>query len=217
MAMFARDNFGPRHAFVFGLMGQHRACNSVADGVKACDIGGVMGIGFDRTARAHFNPQSFKPKACGIGFAPGGKQDDIGADRRLDPVGAATAAAVAAYAAQAASMSFLPKTKPYQAKRAAALALAAETERKSATAKLQRAATDSSSLASFTKAAPTPPPPVRPPAASKKAAPASPKETGTAAASAKAAAVKHAVQMNEEELRQVTFASARCVCVCVAR
>jgi hypothetical protein len=134
----------------------------------------------------------------------------------LDPVGAATAAAVAAYAAQAASMSFLPKTKPYQAKRAAALALAAETERKSATAKLQRAATDSSSLASFTKAAPTPPPPVRPPAASKKAAPASPKETGTAAASAKAAAVKHAVQMNEEELRQVTFASARCVCVCGA-
>ena len=88
MAMFARNNFGQCHAFVLSLMGQHRAGYGVAYGVKTGDVGGVMGIGFDRAARTHLDPQGFKPKASGIGLAPCCQQDDIRNHRRFGPVGA---------------------------------------------------------------------------------------------------------------------------------
>ena len=49
MARFARQNFGQRHALIFGLMRQHRANNRITNGIEPLDIGSEM-VGFDKYA-----------------------------------------------------------------------------------------------------------------------------------------------------------------------
>ena len=56
----ARQNFGQRHAFVFGLVGEHGADDGIADGVEAGDVGGVVAVGFHLTAREHFDAERFE-------------------------------------------------------------------------------------------------------------------------------------------------------------
>ncbi|KUP94357.1 hypothetical protein TRIHO_06760 [Tritonibacter horizontis] len=80
VAMFARDHLGDGHAFVFGLMGQHRPLDDVADGVDALDVGGPVAVGGDLAAFGHLDPQRIKAEALRIGFAPGGNQHHIGVE-----------------------------------------------------------------------------------------------------------------------------------------
>ena len=55
VTMFARDDFGGGHAFVFGFVRQHRTFDCVTNRIDARDIGLPMRVGFDLTAWGHFN------------------------------------------------------------------------------------------------------------------------------------------------------------------
>ena len=77
------QDFGQRHAFIFGLVGQHRAHDRITDGIEARDVGREMGVGLDLAARQHFDPQRLQPKARSIGLAARGHQDDVGVEGGL--------------------------------------------------------------------------------------------------------------------------------------
>ena len=76
--MFARNRVGHGHAFVFGLVGQHRTFDHVTNGVDAGDVSLPVGVDGDLTAFGHFHTQRIEPEPVGKGFAPCGYQNNVG-------------------------------------------------------------------------------------------------------------------------------------------
>ena len=81
VAMFACHDLCCGHAFVFGLMRQHRAFNDVADSVDAFDRG-FPGVAYrDLAAFGQLDPQTFKAQTVVERLAAGGDENDIGVQR----------------------------------------------------------------------------------------------------------------------------------------
>ncbi len=77
VAMLARNRVGDGHAFVFGLVGQHRAFDHVTNGVDARHVGGPMGIGCDLAALGQFHTQRVQTQTFGIRLTAGCNQHNI--------------------------------------------------------------------------------------------------------------------------------------------
>ena len=75
--MFARDDLCGGHALIFGLVGQHRTFDHIADCVDAGDTCLPMRVCFDLTTLCHLHAQCVQSQPLGIGFAPCGNQNNI--------------------------------------------------------------------------------------------------------------------------------------------
>ena len=80
MTRLARHDLGQCHAFVLGLVRQHRTGNHVADGVNARHIGLVVMIGAHPAAIVEHHARIFQPETLGERLAAGGDQHDVGFD-----------------------------------------------------------------------------------------------------------------------------------------
>ena len=79
MAGLAGDDLGHRHAFVLGLVGQHRAAHDVADGVDARHVGLEMIVDHHAAAIGR-DAGLLEPEPFRVGPPPDRHQNDVGLD-----------------------------------------------------------------------------------------------------------------------------------------
>src|SRR6185437_3953258 len=85
VAGLARDPFGAGDGLVFRLVRQHRALAAIADRPDAGNIGGVVRVGHDATARVELHARLFQTQLVDEGPPPDGDEHDIGLDHLLFP------------------------------------------------------------------------------------------------------------------------------------
>ena len=78
MAMFAGDDFGGRHALVFGFVGQHRAGDRIADRIDARHRGLPMVVDLDEAAIGHGDACRLEAQTFDKGTTAGCDQNDLG-------------------------------------------------------------------------------------------------------------------------------------------
>ena len=78
MARLPGKRLRQRHAFVFRLVGEHRAVDHVADGVDTVHTGLEMPIGRTRPRSSSLTPASSRPRSCGVGNTADAHQHHIG-------------------------------------------------------------------------------------------------------------------------------------------
>ena len=81
MAGLARDDFGAGHAFVLGLVREHRTRHHVADRIDALHAGDEMRVDLDATAVIERDAGLLQAEAFGVGHAPDTNENDIGFNR----------------------------------------------------------------------------------------------------------------------------------------
>src|SRR3569623_748770 len=74
VAGLAGDVLGDHHAFVGGLVRQHRPAHHGADGVDVGEIGAAVFVYHDVTTRVEREADAVGVEACGVGHAAGGHQ-----------------------------------------------------------------------------------------------------------------------------------------------
>mmetsp|Transcript_23619 Transcript_23619/g.41871 ORF Transcript_23619/g.41871 Transcript_23619/m.41871 type:complete len:299 (+) Transcript_23619:2259-3155(+) len=80
VAMMACDLVGGGHAFVLGLVREHRPFDYIANRVDTRDVRLPMGIHLDLTALRHLDPKRLKPQPVHVRFAPCGHQHHVRID-----------------------------------------------------------------------------------------------------------------------------------------
>src|SRR3569623_1549090 len=77
VAGLAGDVLGDHHAFVGGLVRQHRPAHHVADGVDVGEIGAAVFVYHDVPTRVEREADAVGVEACGVGHAAGGHQHAV--------------------------------------------------------------------------------------------------------------------------------------------
>src|SRR6185437_5073971 len=80
MALLAGQRLDQGHAFLGGLVRQHRPGDDVADGIDAFDIGGEAAIDGDAPLVVDGDADRLEPEPFGIGTPPDGDQRDVTGD-----------------------------------------------------------------------------------------------------------------------------------------
>ena len=88
MRFLTRQTFGAGHAFVFGLMRQHRPVDTITKRVNARYIGLVMGVSLDLSTLGDFDTQLCQTQAVGERAAARGDQNSVGVHRAFAVVAA---------------------------------------------------------------------------------------------------------------------------------
>src|SRR6185295_4039534 len=78
VAGLAAQDLGHRHAFVLGLVGQHRAGNHVADGVDAGNAGLKVLVDDDAAPVVELHSPAIEAEAVGVGHPADGDQHHVG-------------------------------------------------------------------------------------------------------------------------------------------
>ena len=80
MASLARNAFGAGHAFILGLVGEHRAMSAITDDPDILRRGAEMIIG-DETALVGLDAHGLQAQTLGVGAAPDAHDDRVGVQR----------------------------------------------------------------------------------------------------------------------------------------